>query len=187
MEMNTQRVTVCDNNGMISVSSPTTLKFAQPKCQYSLLDIDWNSLKSLSDRLTKSHSVIRDIAFLCFGVAGSAGTALIPVFASLHTAVKDANVIITTNAMSPIDISPIIWLIGLFVLCITAAFILCLIDHNRKNKNSITVEILQEKFNEIENRFIESEFPTSTNTGAEGDEKLVSQSGNTEVGETVMH
>lgn len=50
MEMNTQRVTVCDNNGMISVSSPTTLKFAQPKCQYSLLDIDWNSLKSLSDR-----------------------------------------------------------------------------------------------------------------------------------------
>lgn len=109
------------------------------------------------------------------------------MFASLHTAVKDANVIITTNAMSPIDISPIIWLIGLFVLCITAAFILCLIDHNRKNKNSITVEILQEKFNEIENRFIESEFPTSTNTGAEGDEKLVSQSGNTEVGETVMH
>ena len=49
------------------------------------------------------------------------------------------------------------------------------------------MEILQEKFNEIENRFIESEFPTSTNTGAEGDEKLVSQSGNTEVGETVMH
>lgn len=181
MEKNTQGVTISGSNGSFSVSSPATLKFAQPKCNYSLLDIDWNSLKSLSERLTKSHSLIRDIAFACFGVAGSAGTALIPVFASLYTAVKKANETITAS-----DMSPIIWLIGIFVICITAAFVLCLIDHNRKNKNFITVELLQNKFKEIENRFIESEFPTSTNTGAEGDKNLISQSGCTEVEETVM-
>lgn len=181
MKKNTQGVTISSNNGLFSVSSPATLKFAQPKCNYSLLDIDWNSLKSLSDGLTKSQSWRRDIAFILFGVAGSAGTALIPVFTSFHTAVKEANKTITTS-----DMSTIIWLIGIFVVCITFAFVLCLIDHNRKNKNSITVELLQNKFKEIENRFIESEIPTSTNSGAEGEEKLISQSGNTDVGVTVM-
>ena len=51
MEKNTQGVTISGSNGSFSVSSPATLKFAQPKCNYSLLDIDWNSLKSLLEFL----------------------------------------------------------------------------------------------------------------------------------------